>query len=100
MNIEAKITMRNVTMSIFEEFCEAIKVGNLLFFVDVLDISLDNAFNANTIMSSQRFVKTWIADTAQGTYSIVPIEHLRTVYHTQTEQSPLFSNKKFRKTIN
>ena len=99
MNNEAKITMRNVTMSIFEEFCEAIKVGNLLFFVDVLDISLDNAFNANTIMSSQRFVKTWIADTAQGTYSIVPIEHLRTVYHTQTEQSPLFSNKKFRKMI-
>ena len=97
MNNEAKITMRNVTMSVFEEFCEAIKVGNLMFFMDVLDISLDNAFNANTIMSSQRFVKTWIADAAQDQYSIVPLEHLRTVYHTQTEQTPPIAIKQFRK---
>ena len=97
MNNEAKITMRNVTMSVFEEFCEAIKVGNLMFFMDVLDVSLDNAFNANTIMSSQRFVKTWIADAAQEQYSIVPLEHLRTVYHTQTEHTPPIAIKQFRK---
>ena len=53
--------------------------------------------NANTIMSSQRFVKTWVADAAQEQYSIVPLEHLRTVYHTQTEQTPPIAIKQFRK---
>tara|TARA_B100000508_G_scaffold57925_1_gene45075 strand:+ start:8149 stop:10671 length:2523 start_codon:yes stop_codon:yes gene_type:complete len=97
MNNEAKITMRNVTMSVFEEFCEAIKVGNLMFFIDVLDLSLDNTFNATTIMSAQRFVKAWIGNATNKQYSIIPLEHLRTVYHTQTEQTPQIAIKQFRK---
>lgn len=100
MNNEAKSAMRNVTMSVFEEFCEAVSSGNIQFFVDVLDIELTDTFNANRILSTQRFVKTWIADAmSEHKLSIIPIEHLRTVYHCQTEQHPPISNRDFSKRL-
>lgn len=99
MNNAAKQAMRNVTMSVFEEFCDALQAGKIQFFTDVLDISLDNTFEANRIMSAQRFVKSWIADAQNHGMSIIPVEHLRTVYHCQTEQSPAIANRQFSKML-
>ena len=99
MNNEAKDAMRTVTMSVFEEFCEALQRGNVNYFLDVLDVSIDDTFNAARIISSQRFVKTWIADAKTHGMSIVPVEHLRTVYHTQTEQTPAIANREFHKRL-
>ena len=99
MNNSAKDEMRTVTMSVFEEFCEATQRGNLNFFLDVLDISVDDTFNAARIISSQRFVKSWIADAKNNGSSVIPVEHLRTVYHTQTEQNPVIANREFHKRL-
>lgn len=99
MNNQAKQAMRNVTMSVFEEFCDALQAGNIQFFTDVLDIGLDNTFEANRIMSAQRFVKSWIADAENHGMSVIPVEHLRTVYHCQTEQSPAIANRQFNKML-
>ena len=99
MNNEAKDAMRTVTMSVFEEFCEALQRGNINYFLDVLDVSIDDTFNAARIISSQRFVKAWIADAKTHGMSIVPVEHLRTVYHTQTEQTPAIANREFHKRL-
>ena len=99
MNNAAKDEMRTVTMSVFEEFCEALQRGNLQYFLDVLDIGLDDTFNAGRIVSAQRFVKSWIADADKHSMSVIPVEHLRTVYHTQTEQHPVIANREFHKRL-
>ena len=99
MNNSAKDQMRTVTMSVFEEFCEATQRGNIDYFLDVLDISIDDTFNAARIINSQRFVKTWIADAKNHGISVIPVEHLRTVYHTQTEQNPAIANREFHKRL-
>ena len=31
--------------------------------------------------------------------SVIPVEHLRTVYHTQTEQHPAIANREFHKRL-
>ena len=99
MNNAAKDEMRTVTMSVFEEFCEALQRGNLPYFLDVLDIGLDDTFNTGRIVSAQRFVKAWIADADKHNMSVIPVEHLRTVYHTQTEQHPVIANREFHKRL-
>jgi len=99
MNNAAKDEMRTVTMSVFEEFCEALQRGNLQYFLDVLEIGLDDTFNTGRIVSAQRFVKAWIADADKHGVSVIPVEHLRTVYHTQTEQHPVIANREFHKRL-
>lgn len=99
MNNAAKDEMRTVTMSVFEEFCEALQRGNLPYFLDVLDIGLDDTFNTGRIVSAQRFVKAWIADADKHGASVIPVEHLRTVYHTQTEQHPVIASREFHKRL-
>jgi hypothetical protein len=93
---QAKNHMRHVSMSLMEEFSEAIKRGNLLFFSDILDINTANVQNMNEVATAQRFVKTWIAN-AKEKYDIIPMEHLRTVYHVQTESSNRLSQREFTK---
>jgi len=99
MNNAAKDEMRTVTMSVFEEFCEALQRGNLQYFLDVLEIGLDDTFNTGRIVSAQRFVKAWIADADKHGVSVISVEHLRTVYHTQTEQHPVIANREFHKRL-
>lgn len=92
----AKDHMRHVSMSILEEFCEALKRGDLLFFSDILDINTANAANMNEVATAQRIVKGWIA-LAKHKYAVIPMEHLRTVFHVQTEANPRHSQREFAK---
>ena len=57
----AKEQMRNVGMSVFEEFCKAIRDSDLNHFADILDINTGTVAFANEIMTAQRFVKKWVA---------------------------------------
>jgi hypothetical protein len=92
----AKSQMRQVSMSVLEEFCESLRKGDLLFFSDILDINTANAMNMNEVATAQRIVKGWIAQ-AKHKFAIVPMEHLRTVFHVQTEQNPRMSQREFAK---
>lgn len=92
----AKESMRQVSMSVMEEFAEALKQGNLLFFSDILDINTANAMNMNEVASAQRIVKGWIIQ-AKDEYTVIPMEHLRTVFHVQTEANPRLSQRDFSK---
>lgn len=92
----AKDQMRHVSMTILEEFAEALKRGDLLFFSDILDINTANAQNINEVSTAQRIVKSWIAS-AKLDYTVIPLEHLRTVFHVQTEQNPRYSQREFTK---
>ncbi|MBN86689.1 MAG: hypothetical protein CL885_04125 [Dehalococcoidia bacterium] len=90
----AKAHMAQVTMSVMEEFFAAVKAGNTKFFLDILDINLTNVMQGQEITTAQRFVKKWIAET-QAPYSIIPMEHLRTVYTVLTEDR--LSQREFQK---
>jgi hypothetical protein len=54
--------------------------------------------HANEIIAAQRIVKSWIADATQS-YAVIPREHLRTVFHIQTEQTPRYSQRDFSKKL-
>jgi hypothetical protein len=95
----AKSTMRNVSMSIVEEFAEALKRGDLLFFSDILEINTANVPNMNEVATAQRLVKSWIAG-VKNSVSVIPMEHLRTVFHVQTEANPRISQREFSKQMN
>ena len=95
----SKDQMRQVSMSVLEEFSQAIKTGDLTFFTDILDINTANSMHMNEVASAQRIVKSWIA-AAKTSFSIIPMEHLRTVFHVQTEQNPRFSQRDFMKQMN
>ena len=94
----AKEQMRNVSMSVFDEFCQAIKDGNLPYFADILEINTASVLHANEIIAAQRLVKGWIAN-ALDDYTVIPREHLRTVFHIQTEQTPRYSQRDFSKKL-
>lgn len=92
----AKEQMRNVSMTIFEEFCQALKEGNLTYFTDILDINTASVLHANEIEAAQRLVKSWIFASSDD-YAVIPLEHLRTVFHVQTEQNPRLAQREFTK---
>jgi hypothetical protein len=96
INNLAKEQMRNVSMSVFEEFCQALKEGKLSYFTDILDINTATVLHSNEIEAAQRLVKSWIAH-AEHPYMVLPMEHLRTVFHVQTEQNPRLSQREFTK---
>jgi hypothetical protein len=82
---EAKTSMTEVTMSVFEEFCNAVTKGNLPFFLDVLDIQTLIVMQSGEISTAQRIVKTWLAAPSEDA-TVIPMEHLRIVYHVLSEE--------------
>jgi hypothetical protein len=80
----AKSQMAQVTMSVMEEFFAAVRHGDVSFFSEILDISINNVMQAQEIITAQRFVKQWIAET-KWPYSVLPMEHLRVVYGVLTD---------------
>lgn len=92
----AKENMRTVSMSVFDEFCMCLKEGNLQFFTDILDINTASVLHSNEITAAQRLVKGWISK-ATDPYAVIPMEHLRTIFHVQTEQTPRLSQQEFKK---
>jgi len=80
----AKAEMARITMSVMQEFFLATREGNLQFFLDILDINLTNVMQGQEITTAQRLVKQWIVE-SQYPHSVIPIEHLRTVYGILTE---------------
>jgi hypothetical protein len=90
----AKAQMEQVTMSVMEEFFAAVRHGNLSFFMDILDIELTNVLQGAEITTAQRLVKQWIVE-SQWPHSVIPLEHLRTVYGVLTDDR--ISQREFQK---
>ena len=94
---DAKKEMKEVSMSILEEFANAIRTRNLEYFTDVLDIPLTNTFDAGGVSTSQRYVKEWIA--SLGTETIIPLAHFKVVYDTLTDSRNTMSQRDFSKAM-
>ena len=94
---EAKKEMKLISMSVLEEFANAINSSNLEYFVEVLDIPLTNTFDAGGISTAQRYIKNWIAST--DAELIIPMQHLKVVYDVLTDSKKVLSIRDFAKAM-
>ena len=92
---DAKKEMKEVSMSILEEFANAIRTRNLEYFTDVLDIPLTNTFDAGGISTAQRYVKDWLARANEQ--QIIPLAHFKVVYDALTDSRNTLSQRDFSK---
>jgi len=92
---DAKKEMKEVSMSILEEFANAIRTRNLEYFTDVLDIPLTNTFDAGGISTAQRYVKDWLARANEQ--QIIPLAHFKVVYDALTDSRNTISQREFSK---
>jgi hypothetical protein len=94
---EAKIQMKNISMSVLEEFAAAIRQRNLEYFTEVLDIPLTNTFDAGGISTAQRYLKHWVAEV--GTEIIIPMSQFKLVYDILTDTRNKLSTRDFTKAM-
>jgi len=94
---EAKKEMKQVSMSVLEEFATAIKQNNLEYFVEILDIPLTNTFDAGGISTAQRYIKDWISKS--GTNLVIPMQHFKLVYDVLTDNRKALAIRDFTKAM-
>ena len=94
---DAKKEMKQVSMSVLEEFATAIKQNNLEYFVEILDIPLTNTFDAGGISTAQRYIKDWISKT--NTETIIPMQHFKLVYDVLTDNRKSLAIRDFTKAM-
>ena len=92
---DAKKEMKEVSMSILEEFANAIRTRNLEYFTDVLDIPLANTFDAGGISTAQRYLKDWLSTAGQE--QVIPLAHFKVVYDVLTDSRNTISQREFSK---
>lgn len=95
----AKENMKNVSMSVFDDFCDSFLKGKFAGIVELLDIQLTDTFNAGRITSAQKFVKSWIADAKTGQSSLILPDQLRTIYHVLNDNQQALSPRQFSKML-
>lgn len=96
---DAKETMKTVSMSIFDDYCEGFVKGKLSNIIEVLDIELTDTFNAQRISTAQNIIKLWISDAIKGVPTITKGEHLRVVYHVLNDGTQAIGPKQFSKML-
>tara|TARA_R110002126_G_scaffold10128_3_gene45545 strand:- start:8089 stop:10551 length:2463 start_codon:yes stop_codon:yes gene_type:complete len=94
---DAKKEMKEISMSIVEEFANAIRTRNLEYFTDILDIPLTNTFDAGGISTAQRYLKDWLATLGQEV--IIPLAHFKVVYDALTDSRNTMSQRDFSKVM-
>lgn len=94
---EAKSKMKEISMSVLEEFAFAIRQKNLVYFSELLEIPLTNTFDAGGISTAQRYVKDWIAKA--GNETCIPMSHFKLVYDVLTDTRNKLSQRDFTKAM-
>ena len=92
---DAKKEMKEVSMSVLEEFANAIRTRNLEYFTEILDIPLTNTFDAGGISTAQRYVKEWLAQSSNE--QIIPLAHFKVVHDAMTDSRNTISQREFAK---
>jgi len=92
---DAKKEMKEISMSVLEEFANAIRIRNLEYFTDILDIPLTNTFEAGGISTAQRYVKDWLAQSSNE--QVIPLAHFKVVHDALTDTRNTISQREFAK---
>lgn len=96
---EAKLEMKNISMSVLEEFAAAVRQRNLEYFTEILDIPLTNTFDAGGISTAQRYVKQWIASSVKKETVVIPMSQLKLIYDVLTDSRNKLSTRDFTKAM-
>lgn len=94
---EAKSQMKEISMSVLEEFAFAVRQRNLEYFIDILEIPLTNTFEAGPITTAQRYLKDWVAKAGQEI--CVPMSQLKLTYDVLTDSRNKLSQRDFTKAM-
>jgi len=94
---DAKKEMKEISMSVLEEFANAIRIRNLEYFTEILDIPLTNTFDAGGISTAQRYIKDWVSSI--GEKIVIPMTHFKMVYDVMTDSRNKLSNRDFAKAM-
>ena len=94
---DAKKEMKQISMSVLEEFANAIRTRNLEYFTEILDIPLTNTFDAGGIGTAQRYLKDWVGGV--GTQTVIPLAHFKIVYDALTDSRNKLSTRDFAKAM-
>ena len=95
---KAKQDMKTISMSVLEEFANAIKINDLEYFIEILDIPLINTFDAGSISTAQRYIKNWIMQVEKEI--VIPMQHFKIVYDVLTDNTKGLSHRDFTKAMN
>ena len=78
---DAKAIMKDRAMYAPEQFCHAIKKGNLSYFYEVLDMDISNDISrATLITTAQKMLKIWSKHALEGEESVIGTAQLLTFY--------------------
>lgn len=77
---EAKQLMRQVSLSDTEEFFQSVRTGDLMAFVDILQIDITDVMKAGEYVTAKRIVKGWIA-TSKHPYTMINFDQLQIIYN-------------------
>lgn len=94
---EAKKDMMAASRDFFDEFCEAVREGDLQFFQPILDISLNDSSTASKVIDAQNIVRRWARDVADGERLLIGKEEMRTLYNTMSEKNFDIQQREFGK---
>lgn len=96
---EAKLEMKNISMSVLEEFAAAVRQRNLEYFTEILDIPLTNTFDAGGISTAQRYIKQWVASSGKKQTVVIPMSQLKLIYDVLTDSRNKLSTRDFTKAM-
>jgi hypothetical protein len=95
----AKQTMKEVSMTLPEEFCAAITYGDLDFFHEILDFDTSDTFNAGRIVASQIIVRDWIKRALLGYDCALKPTDLLQIYTLIMTEGRVMALKEFTKLL-
>lgn len=99
LNNEAKDNMRRASIAWHEQFCMAIREGNLDFFIEEFFDAVDTGVISSRPLEEmnrdavKKIILRWMRDSLTQARSIVPADHIQVVFETMGGQ--LTTRKKF-----
>jgi hypothetical protein len=98
MTNEAKLDMMEAGLDFFDEFCEALRAGDLQFFQPIIDMSLNDSNTASRTIEAQNVIRRWAKWMLDGNEYLMRPEEARTLHNTlcdnnRTLQANTFGSK-------
>lgn len=92
---EYKQDMMSAGMEFFDEFCEALRKGDLEFFSPIMDMSLNDSMTASRTIEAQNVVRRWAAGMLRGDRPLLKPEEARTLHNTMCDNNQIMQINAF-----
>lgn len=84
---EAKQLMKETSMGFGQRFCHAVRVGELAYFFDLLDMqSTSSTGRALQMATAQKYLDAWMLDAHLDRPSVIPLDALLVTYEVMNDR--------------